>query len=449
MIASLLKRLKGELAHALIRTFIARGIAAVGGIVLFIALGRLYGAEGVGVFALAQSIYLGAGILARYGMDNALMRYVGQDPTASAVPVYLRLALTKSALLSTVAAVIVFLLRDQFALWFDAPMLGIVLPGIALAIPPFTVSFVLAGFMKGIRKPATACLLENGGIALVATLLVLVFDRISTTGIAIAGWAMAAAAWLVFAQGLCQVWNYLKTKPAGIDEQKADSSAFNSSSNAFFVMSLAPFIQQTIFVMIAGFYLSDLQLGIFKIAERSALLISFVLFVINSVFPPHFAKLYEQGKVQQLERFARYNSGLALVMGAPVIMFLFFKHQSILQLFEGDCSEAVLLLKILAVAHGIRLLFSSCESLLNMTGHEKIMQLIALSSNAVGVSLLVFLTPRVGLLSTAVSLSFIFLSQSIFSFVFVCKKIRIIALPFPFSFGVTNKLSRRFLYKIK
>ena len=128
---------------------------------------------------------------------------------------------------------------------------------------------------------------------------------------------------------------------------------------------------------------------------------------------------------------------------------ILFKHQSILQLFEGDWSEAVLLLKILAVAHGIRLLFSSCEPLLNMTGHEKIMQHIALSSNAVGVFLLVFLTPRVGLLSTAVSLSFIFLLQSIFSFVFVCIKIKIIPLPFPFSFGVTNKLRGNLFCKIK
>lgn len=136
MLAALLQRIKGELALALVRAFVARGIAAVGGIVLFVVLGRFYGAEGVGVFALAQSIYLGAGILARYGMDNALMRYVGQDPTSSAVPVYLRWALIKSALLSTTAAVLVFLLRDQFALWFNAPMLGIVLPGIALAIPP-------------------------------------------------------------------------------------------------------------------------------------------------------------------------------------------------------------------------------------------------------------------------------------------------------------------------
>ena len=449
MLLKLLDALKGELGLALVRTFIARGIAAFGGVVLFIVLGRLYGAEGVGVFALAQSIYLGAGILARYGMDNALIRYIGQNPSSSSVAVYLRWALTKSALLSTAAAIVIYLLRDQLALCFNAPMLGIVLPGIALAIPPFTVAFVLAGFMKGIRKPATACLLENGGIALVATALVLLFNNLSSKGISASGWAMAAAAWIVLGQGLWQAWKWRRSTPLETNDQTLDLTAFKSSSNAFFVMSLAPFMQQTVFILIAGWYLSDTELGLFKVAERAALLISFVLFVINSVFPPHFAKLYAQGKVQQLERFARYNSGFALTMGTPVIMLLLYKHQSILQLFEGDWSEAALLLKILLVAHGIRLLFSSCEPLLNMTGHEKIMQYIALSSNAVGVFLLVFLTPRVGLLSTAVSLLFIFLSQSIFSFVFVCIKIKINPLPFPFSFGITNKLRRNLFCKTK
>ncbi len=64
-------RLKGELVLPLARTFIARVIVALGGLLLLVVLGRLYGPSGVGVFALAQSVYLGAGILARYGMNNS------------------------------------------------------------------------------------------------------------------------------------------------------------------------------------------------------------------------------------------------------------------------------------------------------------------------------------------------------------------------------------------
>jgi len=429
MIASLLQRFKGELALALMRTFIARGIAAVGGIVLFIVLGRLYGAEGVGVFALAQSIYLGAGILARYGMDNALMRYVGQDPTASAVPVYLRLALTKSALLSTVAAVLVFLLRDQFALWFDAPMLGIVLPGIALAIPPFTVAFVLAGFMKGIRKPATACLLENGGIALVATLLVLLFDRISTAGIDMAGWAMAVAAWLVFAQGLCQVWNYLKTKPAGVDKQKVDSSAFNSSSNAFFVMSLAPFMQQTVFVMIAGFYLSDIDLGLFKAAEKLALTISFILIVVNAVLPPRFARLYQLGKIEELASLARKGALCGLLFASPLLILCFIFPKFLLGFFGAEFLEAAPLLRIITLAQAINVATGSVGFLLNMSGHEKLMRNISLGSNALGLVVLLTCAPLHGVCSAAWAIFIIVITQNIFACYYASKKLNFYIIP--------------------
>jgi O-antigen/teichoic acid export membrane protein len=424
MIAPLLQRLKGELALALMRTFIARGIAAVGGIVLFIVLGRLYGAEGVGVFALAQSIYLGAGILARYGMDNALMRYVGQDPTASAVPVYLRLALTKSALLSTVAAVLVFLLRDQFALWFDAPMLGIVLPGIALAIPPFTVAFVLAGFMKGIRKPATACLLENGGIALVATLLVLLFDRISTAGIAMAGWAMAVAAWLVLGQGLWQVWSWRRSTRSETNDQTLDPKAFKSSSNAFFVMSLALFIQQTVFILIAGWFISDTDLGLFKAAERTALLISFVLIVINAILPPRFASLYQQGKIAELTTLARRGALLGILLASPFLILCIGFPEWVLNYYGEEFVQAAPLLRVIAFARGINVATGSVGLLLSMTGHEKLMRDILIWSNGLGLLILICLGPYYGATGVACSLAFILMIQNLIPCYFVYKKFK-------------------------
>jgi len=424
MIASLLQRFKGELALALMRTFIARGIAAVGGIVLFIVLGRLYGAEGVGVFALAQSIYLGAGILARYGMDNALMRYVGQDPTASAVPVYLRMALTKSALLSTVAAVLVFLLRDQFALWFDAPMLGSVLPGIALAIPPFTVAFVLAGFMKGIRKPATACLLENGGIALVATLLVLLFDRISTAGIVMAGWAMAAAAWIVFGQGLWQMLKWRRSTPSETNDQTLNPKHFKSSSNVFFVMSLAPFMQQTLFILIAACYLSDADLGLFKVAERTALLISFILIVINAILPPRFASLYQQGKIAELTRLARRGALLGIFLASPFLILCIGFPEWVLSYYGDEFVQAAPLLQLIAFAQGINVATGSVGFLLSMTGHEKVTRNITLISNSLSLLLLLLLLPNYQLAGAAYALAFTTISQNLTTYIFVLIKFK-------------------------
>ena len=424
MLAALLQRIKGELALALVRTFVARGIAAVGGIVLFIVLGRLYGAEGVGVFALAQSIYLGAGILARYGMDNALMRYVGQDPTSSAVPVYLRWALIKSALLSTAAAIVIYLLRNQFADWFNAPMLAEILQGIALAIPPFTVAFVLGGFMKGIRKPATACLLENGGIALVATALVLLFYNLSSKGISTSGWAMAAAAWIVLGQGLWQAWKWRRSTPSETNDQTLNPKAFKSSSNAFFVMSLAPFMQQTLFILIAGWYLSDADLGLFKVAERTALLISFILIVINAILPPRFASLYQQGKMAELTSLLRRGALLGLLLASPLLVLCIGFPEWVLSYYGDEFVQAAPLLQLIAFAQGINVATGSVGFLLSMTGNEALMRNISLISNSLSLLLLLFLLPNYQLDGAAYALAFTIITQNITTYLFVAIKFK-------------------------
>lgn len=178
--AGLQGRLRGEMGQALIRTFIARAIAALGALALALVIGRLYGPAGVGVYALAQGLLLGAGLLSRTGMDNALMRYVGQDHSSPFVLRYLRWAVTRCFIISLVAAAILWVGRPWFEALFDATGLAGVLTGIALAVPAYAFGFLLSGFFKGIRKPATACLLENGSVALVAGVLILVWEKQGT-----------------------------------------------------------------------------------------------------------------------------------------------------------------------------------------------------------------------------------------------------------------------------
>src|SRR5699024_2727741 len=101
------RRMRGEMGLALIRTFVARGIAATGTLALALVVGQIYGPAGMGVYALAQSLLLGVATLARQGMQNSLMRYVGQDHASPAVPVYLRWALRRALLLSSLAALVI------------------------------------------------------------------------------------------------------------------------------------------------------------------------------------------------------------------------------------------------------------------------------------------------------------------------------------------------------
>lgn len=362
---------------------------------LFVVLGRLYGAEGVGVFALAQSIYLGAGILARYGMDNALMRYVGQDPTSSAVPVYLRWALIKSALLSTTAAVLVFLLRDQFALWFNAPMLSIVLPGIALAIPPFTVAFVLAGFMKGIRKPATACLLENGGIALVSSVSLFLLVEIGIMKLDYIGIVVAAAAWMILLSALLQVVRWLQL--TSFNQCNAvNKKGFSRSSRAFFVLSLALFLQQVVTMLVAGILLSTYEVGLYNVSLKIGNLISFSLIVMNAVFPSRFSQLYHNNDYAGLAKLAQKGVLVGTLIVSPMLLLCFLIPEQILLLFGGEFVEAAVLLKVLAIGQAVNVCAGSVGFILSMSGHEKLVRNIVLLSSVVELIFMFILTKIYG-----------------------------------------------------
>lgn len=422
---------------ALMRTSLARGIAALGTLLLGIVLGRLYGAGGVGVFALAQSVLLGAGILARYGLDNTLMRYVGRNYESRNVLIYLQWACRKASILSLVAAVAILLMRDWVAWVFGAPALASVLVGIGVAVPAFTVSFVLSGFMKGIRKPATANLLENGAISLVAAVLIISVHWWKGGGqLEMAGWAMAIAAWVVLVQGVWQVYRWFglsnsKGREQGLEDELIARSEFTRTSQSFLVMSLAQFVQQVVSIMIAGVFLSNDDLGLFKAAERVALLISFVLLVINAVFPPRFAKLYHQGDMKGLSHLARQGAALGLMMAAPLLAVCLFFPSWVLGWFGPDFGEASLLLRILAIAQLINVATGSVGYLLNMTGHEKLMRNIALVCNVSGVLLLFLALPILGVLGAAISLAVMILSQNIVALIFVWRRLRIWTLPCP------------------
>src|SRR5699024_6654603 len=110
-VANIVKKFRGGLAGALARTFLARGIASFGSFILVVVLGRMYGASGVGVFALAQSLVMAISVLGRWGMNSALIRIIGRDVSLPKVYAYLKYASIKTIIISIVGMVLVFFAR--------------------------------------------------------------------------------------------------------------------------------------------------------------------------------------------------------------------------------------------------------------------------------------------------------------------------------------------------
>lgn len=430
-------RLRGEMGRALVRTFAARSVAALGALALLLVVGRLYGPEGAGVFALAQSLLLGAGILARAGMSNALMRFVGQNHDSFHVLLYLRWAVSRGLLISLLMVAVLWFGRDIFEGLFDAGGLSEVLPGVAMAVPAYTFGLLLAGFFKGVRMPATACLLETGAVALLAGVFVFLWAQIEVgNGLEMIGYAYALAAWLVALQGALQVWLWCRQQPwwrspDNLAPAEVTLLQFRVTSRAFFAANLAGFMQQVLGIMIAGWLLSSADLGLFKSSQQVGLLIAFILIVINAIFPPRFATLYHQGNITALGRLARQGALLAVVLASPMLLVCLAVPGWVLGWFGEGFDAGESLLRIIALAQLVNVATGSVGFLLSMTGHETLMRNIALTCNAFGLLAFFVLIPVLGALGAAIALAFVLVVQNLVAMYFVWKKLGIWTLPGP------------------
>lgn len=430
-----------DVGKALIRTLFARGMTTLGSLVLIFTIGRLGGPEDMGLYALAYSILLGVGILARLGMDDALMRYVAQRYSRAQLLRLMKWSFKTSLIISVVASSLLWLFRLNIGNFFGKPELAEILTGMAIAAPPYTIGFLFSGFFKGIRKPATACLLENGSISLMAGLLIVASSTwLHVINISIVGYAYAIAAWLIAIQGSSQLWLWFRHQSGQKDTKNNNTwltypqppisyRQFMDTSISFFITTLSGFMQSVIGIMIFGWFLSSKDLGLFKISQQIAMLIGFILIVINAVFPPRFAALYYQRNLKALNRLARQGALIGFLIAA-IPAFIFILDPSwILCFFGSNFKEAGNLLRILAFAQLVNVSTGSVGFLLNMTGHERLLRNITLACNTLGLIGFFFMPQLFGAVGAAFAFSALLIAQNTITMLFVWKRLGIWTLP--------------------
>lgn len=449
-----LERLRSDLAVSLVRTFSARALAALGALGLLLVVGRNYGPSGVGVLALSQSILLGAGLLSKGGMDNALMRYVGQNPGASEVLRYLGWALRRGLFVAVCVCIAVLLARKGFESVFASPGLAEMLLGVGLAIPAYVFAYLLSGFFKGVRMSATACLMENGVIALFAGGFLWIWGQFGgeLNSLAEIGYAYCLAAMVVALQGVIQLWLWCRNQPwylvkqENIVSQSGSSVSlvqFRSTSRSFFAMTFATFMQKVLAVMMAGWLLSSADLGLFKTSQEIGMVIAFILLVINAIFPPRFAALFHNGDLKGLSRLARVGALLGGIVALPPVLICLVFPEWVLGWFGDGFEKAVWLLRIIAVAQLVNVATGSVGFLLNMTGHEKLMRNIALTCNALGLAGFFVLMSIWGALGAALALAFVLLCQNLVALYYVWRRLGIWTLPGPNLFLILGVKSQK------
>ncbi|OEE70642.1 capsular biosynthesis protein CpsJ [Enterovibrio norvegicus FF-33] len=384
-----------------------RVFAAGAAFLLSVVVARILGAEQSGLFFLGLSLATLMGTLCLLGMDNAMLRFIGQSHTSDN-PVQTNQVFTNAYAavvpVSVLSGVIIYLCSPWLAdAVFNKPEATATLRYFAAAIP-FVSLFFLNGYaLQATRKVIASVCSMQLGVTIIALPALLYLPHYQAVPLASsASFVYVLASVLVVIAGL---WLWFNVPEHRIDSTHLRMPALWGAAPNLWLISATGQAIPWASVVIVGFFVTSEEVAFFSAAQRTSMLISFMLMVVNFVAAPRFSALYKAGEFNQLKRLAQLSTRLMIGFSLPVLFIVLIWPNAIMSLFGNAFSQSGQLLVILAIGQTINVMTGSVGFLLTMCGYEKDMRNVTVFAGVLTVTLTVIFTSIWGILGAAIAVS--------------------------------------------
>lgn len=398
--------------------FVVRIVGAFAGFIATIFVARELGAVEAGYYFLAFSIVSILAAVSQLGMDNTLLRFIGANPGQS--DSVFRKAMIASGIFSAAMALCLYYFSSHFSvIVFDKPQLVAVLKAMSISVVGVALFTICSSALQGLRKVTQSIFVLNIfiNILLVVTLSLGALDAEKLARI---------FSWLALFNAFLGVLLFLYCRPklSGFGDEVSWSDMWVSCLPLWFVVIMNQLVQWS-GQFVAGVYLDSELVAQVAVAQRTAMLASFVLIAVNLVVAPRFAALHSAGNRDELEKLAQFSVRLIVIMALPIIGVMLFFPDHLMALYGQDFIGGSLYLQILALGQFVSAITGSVGYLLVMSGHEKDMRNITLFSGPASLLLIWGLTIGYGAIGNVIGTSLAIASQKLFAVYYVKKRLGI------------------------
>lgn len=395
-----------------------------------IAIARLLGVEGAGLYFLALSISTIGSVIGRVGLDNALLRFVAThsatgewERVKGVYALGMRIAVLGLGTLS--------LLGFGFAPWaaavlFEKPELGEPLRWMCLSILPFGLLNLQAESLKGLKRIRDAMLVQGVGVPLLGLLVIWPLVRFaSVTGVA---WAYLLAAIITTLLGHW-AWKRAIVATAGPTLVYPFSVLWKSCKPLLVTSVMNRAILPWAPLFLLGLWAPSAEVGIFGAATRVAMLVSFMLVTVNNILAPKFAELYAKRDLTALGETARKSALITTLVSCPLFVVLILGGHWVMGFFGEDFGRGAVVLAILSLGQLVNTLTGSVGFILISTGHEMDLRNISIGFGIAQVVACLVLNPFMGMYGAALATSAAIAGNNLLASYLVWRRLGIIVSP--------------------
>ena len=364
--------------------------------VVTILSARWFGADGMGLMAMINTIIVFAGAIAWLGIQWSVVRYINQR---KAQWVAGRIRTLHTYIIKTVLpfsifiAVVLLLLRGWLAnTVFGEPRLEQLILYLAFAFPLIVLWNIGMEMIKGYKDLTTYHSINKiAKVLLRLGIIGLIWGGSQTLlGPAIAMILASASGFFMMLPGL---WGWWRELPKDNTVIPAEAGILRTSLPMMVTLLSWLVINQTDIVML-GIMRDTSEVGVYQVALRIAMLIPFWLIIVNMIVWQKIAQLFYSKQKKKLQDLLKMASWISTWIGliAFIVFFIFAKHR--MAIFGKEFIYWAILLQILCFWQFVNACAWPVGNYLNMTGRQKILQYIISITAILNIILNLILIPK-------------------------------------------------------
>jgi O-antigen/teichoic acid export membrane protein len=356
-----------------------------------------------GLFLLGFTLLTVLSIFFRLGLDNVILRFLSAHGTDAFAQEKLNRGLLWIATAVIPATLLAMTFSEQIATTiFNKPEFEPVLFWMLPALPAMAIFMLLSFAFQAQHRVILTTIFQNLGIStlFIAGFGYLWFEQPDAISAVSAAHIYAVAATAIFIVAIT-LWFSQKNVSFSLKGYR-DPELTHASMNLWTASIMSVAVQWS-GILIAGVMLPAEDVALLTAAQRTAMLTSFVLMVVNMVVAPRYARLWKEGNIERIQYLAKWSTRGMIAMVLPIVTVMMVCPEKVMGLFGEGFEDAVILLMILAVGQFVNVATGSVGYLLNMSGHEKDFNRVALMTGPLTVVLAYSLIVKYGVSGAALA----------------------------------------------
>ena len=407
------------------RVFTLRIVSIISGFFLMYLITNIYGAEGMGIFALSQTILMIMVMLSVFGTDTASLKYSSEHFSNNN---YIKLnsfyfSIFKFVIvLSLFISIIIFFIKGELSVFFNKNLLNHSLFFISLSILPMSFININSESLRGIGEYSLFTAFRYVLIPIFTILFIYIYGDSSNILIPIKAYAISVCivSFLSFTFWLKEIkfFKYFSNINSNLNDVIKYSFPVLISNSMLLLI-------QWIDIIILGYFETSNTVGVYSVIMKISLFSSVILFSINSIVASEFSKLYSLDKMDDLRDLIKKSSKIIFFITIPILILIVCFSEFILGYFGFEFTMANKTLHILIAGQFVNILCGSVGYILMMTEKQNIFKNIMIFATCINIILNIILIPIYSINGAAIASSISLILWNVISFSYIYRKYNI------------------------